>query len=574
VSSIRLLLCGCLLASALGPASAATWNPDPSLGNVDQHRRLYEIARTFGDTNFDPDANLVGAHSKKPPNKKQHSTRESAYYAYGLLLTGDPADRARAQAILKRVVTLQDTNPKSPTYGVFNWVAEDRPQDYNSGAFVGLTLADVVDLDRRKPSLDPDVRSQVENSTRLAVEEVMRRNINAGYTNIALLSTALVAAGEKLWSLPGAGAWAQTKLDTVMALADDGEFAEYLSPTYTGVALQGAYMARKFSFSDAFAAKADATIDHLWKQVAASYHPPTYQLGGPYLRAYGDNMLDYCALLKYFIYLGVDGAYPIPDTQFEHDWDMGSLFAIADLPIPARPEFKAPHVPWREWTAVGSPGGNADADNSLVRHLCQYREGNFILGTVAYQDEWKQKRNLVAFWRNDGPPPDGMRVGLCIDESNEFQAIGGFPGEKLHFCSQQVKGAALVGIVAAAGSVPKVGTSTLVFDDGAMVPETKDASSLAIHDGTMTVYLYPVSTGNPRFVNEPDAAHHLTRVLRPWSSADVVGSLRVLSYLIVFRPASQPAPVISGLALKADENGASASATVDGVELSVPLKNQ
>ena len=230
----------CLIASVSFPAFGAVWNPDPALGSPDRHRRLYDIGRNFGDTNFDPDANLVGTHTKRPPNKKSHSTRESAYYAYGLLLTGDPADRDRAQAILKRVVTCQDTKPGSPTCGVFNWITEDPPQDLNSAAFVGLTLADVIDLDRRHPSLDPDLRSQVEKSTRLTILEVMRRDVDPGYTNIALLSTALAAAGEKLWAVPGAGTWAQSKLDAVMALAGDGDFAEYLSPTYTGVALQGA----------------------------------------------------------------------------------------------------------------------------------------------------------------------------------------------------------------------------------------------------------------------------------------------------------------------------------------------
>ncbi len=85
------------------------------------------------------------------------------------------------------------------------------------------------------------------------------------------------------------------------------------------------------------------------------YHAPTYNLGGPHLRSYANNMLDYAAVLKYFIYLGTDGDYPLPDTEIEHDWDKGALVTIADLPIKARPEFKQPPVPWRAWTAVDRP---------------------------------------------------------------------------------------------------------------------------------------------------------------------------------------------------------------------------
>jgi hypothetical protein len=492
----RALLC-CFFLTAT-PVLGAAWTLDPSLGNPEQHQRLYEIGRKFGDVNFDPDANLVGTHTKRPPNKKQHSTRESTYYACGLLITGDPADNARAQAILKRIVTFQDTKPGSPTYGLFNWNSEDVPGDQNSAAFVGLTLADILDLDRRRPCLDPDIKAAIEQSVRLALGEVMSRDVDPGYTNIAMLSIAFASGGEKLLQVPGAGKWAEAKLDAVMKLAEDGEFAEYVSPTYTGVALQGAYMAQKLAFSDAFAAKAQATIDHLWKQVAASYHAPTYQLRGPYLRAYGDNMLEYAS----------------------------------------------------------------------VRHLIRYRDGNFILGTVAFQDEWKQKRNLVAFWRNPGPAPLGMKVGFCIDESNE--SLPGFAGEKLHFYSKQVEGSALVGITATT-DVPGQGVTSLVFDDGAVV--VNGGNGVCITDGTMTTYLYPVSRAAVHYDSQPDPAHHLMRVTRSWNSSDIVGPLHVMAYLLVFRPADQAGPVVSDVKLGSDKNGESAGAKVDGETFSVALKD-
>jgi hypothetical protein len=476
------------------------WNPDPSLGNPDQHRHLYDIARRYCETNFDPDANLVGVGSKHPPNKKSHATRESAYYAYGLLLTGDPDDRTRAQAVLKRVVATQDTTSDGLTRGAFGWYAEEPPKDLNSAAFVGVTLADVIDLDRHKPCLDSDVREMVENATKLAVLEVMHRDVDPGYTNIAMLSIALTAAGQKLWAMPVAGAWSEAKLDAMMSLADDGEFAEYLSPTYTGVAVDGAYLVCKFAFSDAFSVKATANLNHLWKQVALSYHAPTFQLGGPYQRAYGDNMLDYAADLKYPLYLALGGAYPLPDTDTDHDWDKGGLFTIADLPIGPRDEFKQPPIEWRQWTAVGTPP-------TPVRHLSQYRDGNFIFGTVGTQDEWKQKRNLVAYWRNPDTSPDGLSVGFCIDQTNETVPAG-YAGQKLNWYCQQAKGAALVALVGPQ-ILPGSGGCTLVFDTGASAVEDKDTSSLRIVDGTITTYLYPVSNGTVHFETQTSVLQHV-----------------------------------------------------------------
>jgi hypothetical protein len=581
------LLCFCVVtfatsARAQTPTTAPTtsnyptWNPDPSLGNPDQHRHLYDIARKYCETNFDPDANLVGVGSKHPPNKKSHSTRESAYYAYGLLLTGDADDRARAQAILKRVVATQDTTSDGLVKGAFGWYAEEPPKDLNSAAFVGVTLADVIDLDRRKPCLDPNVRTMVENAAKLAVLQVMHRDVDPGYTNIAMLSIALTAAGQKLWAMPVAAAWSEAKLDAMMSLADDGEFAEYLSPTYTGVAVDGAYLTCKFAFSDSFAAKATANLNHLWKQVALSYHAPTFQLGGPYQRAYGDNMLDYAADLKYPLYLALDGAYPLPDTDTDHDWDKAGLFTIADLPIGPRDEFKQPSIPWRQWTAVGTPP-------IPVRNLSQYRDGNFILGTVGTQDEWKQKRNLVAYWRNPDTSPDGFSVGFCIDQTNETVPPD-YAGAKLNWYCQQAKDAALVAIVGPQ-KPPASGGCTLVFDTGASAAaDGKETPPLRILDGTITTYLFPVSNAAVHFYTQTSVLQHVDaqantkrdvfKVTRPWESADNLGSQNVIAYLVVFRPSSAPAPNVSGLALKPDQNGTTAVAKVDGVDLSVWFKQR
>jgi hypothetical protein len=555
----------CFIA-ACAPLFGTTWTPDSSVGNVGQHQRLYEIARDYGDENFDPEVNLMGVDTAHPPDKTRHSFRESTYYAYGLLMTGDPAYRVRAQEMLKRVLASQDMRPGSPSNGAFLWYTDQHWEtlqnpDLNSAPFVGLGLADIIELDRKHPCLDPNLRDQIEKAGRLAVQEIMRRDVDPGYTNIALISIAVAAAGQKLWAVPGAGEWAQAKLDAVLNLAGDGYVYEYLSPTYTAVDFIGAYMAKKFAFSDAFARKTDAMIDSLWKQVAAAYHAPTFQLGGPFGRAYGDDMLTYAAGLKYWFYLGLDGAYPINET--DRGVDKCGLFLIADLPISARPEFKTPPPSWQEFTAVG-PDDNVHP----VRHLFQYRDDDFILGTVAFQDEWKQKRNLVAYWRSNDPSPAGFRVGFCIDKSNETLP-NGFPYAQILFYSQQVKRTALV-VLVVSKNIPKEGGCSLVFDHGAMVVSGKDSVPLCVTDGSITTYLWPVSTGTPSFIPQTDA--HNLRINRPWTSADAVGPLHVLSYLVVFRRANEPAPTVSDIVLKPDTNGGSASAKVDGSSLSVSFK--
>jgi hypothetical protein len=556
------LLTFSLLASSFASGLAATWNPGPALGNVALHRHLYEISRAYCDSNFDPAAHLLH-------RKSSHLIRESAYYAFALLLTADPQDRDRAQEIINKVLMAQDTRAHSDWRGAFLWTAEDKWEtaknpDLNSAAFVGAALASISDLDAQRHILDPALRSKVDAAGKLAVGEVMRRNVDPGYTNISLLSAGLAAAGTKLWAVPGADKFAKDKIDTVLHLAGDGAVYEYSSPTYSAVDLVGAYAARHYAFSDTFAKTADALIDHLWKETAQAYHAPTFQLGGPYNRSYGNDMLTYASGLKYWLYLALDGAYPLPENiDTAHGWDQAGLVMIADLPVKARPEFQETPLAERTWNAVGPADGRHP-----TRELHQFRQGNFILGTVAFQDEWKQKRNLVADWRSDEPAPQSFRVGFCIDESNETLPSG-FPYASILFYSQQKGPAALVALVAT-GALPSAGGSSLVFDTHASVADL-NASPISIQDGAITTYLYPVSTTPVTFSTTTDTHtdQQTFQVNRPWTSSDTIGSLHVISYLVVFRAPNQPAPKVSHLSLKPDGDHLSATASVDGVDLSV-----
>src|ERR1700677_4344498 len=119
MDSLRPVVCAVLCFLCFQLTRASTYTPDPSLSNPDRRTQLYEISRHYLDTNFDPAANLVGAQTSNPPNKTRHSTGASMAYVNVLLMTGDPDDRARAVAVLQNVLKTQDTDPASPTCGVF-----------------------------------------------------------------------------------------------------------------------------------------------------------------------------------------------------------------------------------------------------------------------------------------------------------------------------------------------------------------------------------------------------------------------------------------------------------------------
>ncbi len=67
---------------------------------------------------------------------------------------------------------------------------------------------------------------------------------------------------------------------------------------------------------------------------------------------------------------------------------------------------------------------------------------------------------------------------------------------------------------------------------------------MRVQDGTMTAYVYPVTTGTPSYQNVTDEAHHIMNLTRSWNSSDVVNTFHVLSYLVVFRPSDQAPPAV------------------------------
>jgi len=221
---------------------------------------------------------------------RDHVVVQSVAYAYGLLMTGDAADRDRGQAILRQVISTQDTRPNSAWRGVFPWRLEDKWEtiknpDLNSAVFVGSTLAGIINMDRKQPTLDADLRQQIEQAAKLSVEEVIHRDVEASYTNMALLSTSFAAAGRSCGVCRGRASMLKQSWTWCSSWPATAH-ATNISAQHIWRSTSAAHTAFANTPSPMiFAAKADAMIDHLWKEIALSYHAPTFQLAGPHNRS-------------------------------------------------------------------------------------------------------------------------------------------------------------------------------------------------------------------------------------------------------------------------------------------------
>jgi hypothetical protein len=539
-------------------AQGADWKPDPGLSLQAKRIQLYHIGRNFCDSHYDPVAGMIQRDMRHP---HPHMVFQSALYAQGLLMTKDPADRALAESIIQRVLAKQDLRKDSATYGSFleyqedDWATVVAP-DPNYGQFIGMALASILDQDNRQGHLlSPALHKQIEDAFRGAVDFTIRRDVAPDYINISILSAAVGAAGDKLLGYPGARDFAMSKIEWILTRAQPGiAFTEYLAPTYYGADLGAAYAVKYYSTEPAIASAANRLIDAFWKDIAASYHAPTFQLGGPNSRSYGDNMLEYAAGLKYWLAFALDGKYPLADVETDHSWDCAGLMGMAASDIPPRSEFKEPTVPWRQIPVMNRPG--------MI--LSQYRTGDLILGSVNMQSVWQQQRNVVAYWPVTKPWWD---VGYCIDESSMT-----FGNGYAHFFSMQNKQAVLVVLT---GKVPNpaMGGLSLVFNNlaaGADLPGGP-AGACEVHDGDFIADIYPVTQSGGTMTFRKDVKR--CYVERPWTAADHAGNLGILSYLLVMRTPGEDAPVVKNLAFTPGDKTLHFTAEVNGATLSLDVPN-
>jgi hypothetical protein len=348
---------------------------------------------------FDPAENMLKRPFSSPGYHTTltggfvHPTRESLTYAVALLDTGDETLRARAEAILRRVIALQDQRTGSKTFGIWSWFLEEPlekmdPPDFNWADFCGAQLLQVA-LDHRQ-RLPADVRQLVDDAIQRAAQAIRKRNVGPDYTNIAIMGSYVTLVAAELYGDADLRDYALARWrrfhDFTMR---NGAFSEYNSPTYTIVALKE--LARmRLHVKDAEARTlTEAVYRVAWEEIAQHFHPPTRQWAGPHSRAYrtllGNEVL---ALLQRATDGRVDFGLDQPALDERRapapcPRDLEPLFGRLDGPRDLRKTFVAGTPP-----VIG------------VTHL----EPAFALGTINRGDLWNQRRALVAYWGTADKP--------------------------------------------------------------------------------------------------------------------------------------------------------------------------
>ncbi|MFZ5831955.1 MAG: hypothetical protein ACOY3P_17865 [Planctomycetota bacterium] len=229
-----------------------------------------------------------GYHTTIPDGTWVHPTRQSFGYAVALLSRNAPGDEERAARVFRKLLRLQDTNPKSRTYGIWPWLLEEplermSPPDWNWADFCGAQIATaLVDYGDRVPE---DLVESLKAGLGHAARAIRKRNVQPSYTNIAIIGGGVCAAAGELLREVEMLAYGRDRLQrTVEHARRNGSLEEYNSPTYTMVALYESERILHLVRDSATREAAEALRRVAWGIIADSFHPGTGQWAGPHSR--------------------------------------------------------------------------------------------------------------------------------------------------------------------------------------------------------------------------------------------------------------------------------------------------
>lgn len=430
------------------------------------HRRdhLQRMA-DHGDRHFDPAAGMLrlpmaayrNVHSEHLDETPRHPVRESLNYALVLLEMADRSLQGRAEAILSRVVDLQETSdPGAKTWGLWPYfqeepVAEWPWPDFNWADFNGMTLLLIWHRHRRR--LSAVLAERIVEAIRRAAVCVRRRNVDLNYTNIAIKGTFVTLSAAEVTGDAELLAYAIDRLERLReTVAATGAFAEYNSPTYAAVSLAGLHAMETYVCDVRVRPLLEPLLARFWSDVAERFHPETRELAGPHARAYTPSLNGAPELLGSLIEKASAGAVCYPPVPGRDPF--GSLYACVmnvEAPSGIVAMLSASDTEPRQVQARSQTG-----PTEAPRVQTTWLEPAFCLGSVSFQDGWEQRHNLIAYWKSNHGEIGRLQHRYLRDDR---------PCCSGYFTSMQQGGAVAVGAFLGAYadhhvSIPTEGTTT------------------------------------------------------------------------------------------------------------------
>ncbi len=301
----------------------------------------FDQSMNWMDKLWDEDVHLL----KSPGSNTHRTMRNSIWYAFGLLQRGD---NARAYQVIRSVLKYQYDTPDTVYHGTFKRspLEPDPPpnptewKDYDPNWREFICTVFLVMLKDFK--LPEDLQAAMWSSIYKASEGAYTRNVEAVYTNIALMSAFLLDhAGDHFQKPEWRNRAEKLAQETYALFSVNDTFWEYNSPTYYGTDLYALALWRDYGLTDTFKKLGSSMEEKLWQDIAMFYHADLRNLCGPYDRSYGMDMTRYIGLVGLYIALVVEPSKaPLPDPHTDfghaHDFMFGPLVAYVGTNVPVK----------------------------------------------------------------------------------------------------------------------------------------------------------------------------------------------------------------------------------------------
>ncbi len=418
--------CRLILAAASIAITAAPLSRAGDLFATKAQKAAFLRALERQDRRYDPNEHMIRRPFSSPGYHTTlkggyvHPTRDSLKYAVALLDAGTQERLSRAEAVLRKVISLQDQDPDSRTYGIWSWFYEEplekmSPPDWNWADFCGTQLLQVArDHMHRLPA---ELQRSVRESIIHAARSIKRRNVGPGYTNIALMGTCVTLSAGELFDQAELLEYGRSRLRRFWEYTrQKGSFSEYNSPTYTVVAIEEITRMHQHITDPPSRPLLEKINRFAWFHLARHFHPPTGQWAGPHSRCYSTMLR---SSTRAFIQRATAGR--VEFMPEEDAWQSLEAHRVR----PACPEdyfhyfTKLPEPRLEIETFKKGGAGRHDTVGTTYLHPA------FTLGSANVSDLWNQRRPVLAYWNADNDDVVAARI-RCLHDDYDYSSASIF----------------------------------------------------------------------------------------------------------------------------------------------------
>ena len=357
---------------------------------VDYDREAHMLSQAFG---------TPGYHTtlKKGP---VHATLNSLGYALNLLDANIDSLSQRAALVIDTVLSLQDKNPMSKTFGIWPWFLEESlknmsPPDFNWADFCGKRLLEIIINHRAK--LPEGLAIKIDSAIVFAAREIQQRNVGPNYTNIAVMGTFVTIVAGDYYQIPVLYNYGIQRLQRFYNYTlQQGGFTEYNSPTYNTVVVEELNRMRFYVNNKEASQLISVLYARIWREIALHFHVPTQQWAGPHSRCYSSLLQpSTLSMIKNALAKAEDKIFSLDDFRYTNTIpdSLNYYFTNAKQTRVVVDTFKK-----NQPAFIGTT----------------YITPEYAIGSINQCDMWNQRRDLIVYW-GDAPKTSLMQVRLLHD---------------------------------------------------------------------------------------------------------------------------------------------------------------